>query len=111
MPMVNIGFNTADKTCVATIDGVAVSDLSEFHMYDTGSGRYQMELCSRVEDRQAGTYKVTRVMAAKDGSLVQADDKYSIVSPTFKPSEEVAAASILSDESVKKIADLVAKTK
>lgn len=97
MPEIAVKFDTAAKTCAAYIDGLAVSDLSEFHMYETGGGRYQMELCSRVEDRQAGTYKVTRVMAAKDGAL--------------EKTEEAGRIEAAVEETVKAIAKLMSPRK
>lgn len=73
MASVTVAFDTITKLAQVSVDGTAVADLSECHFYGDGSGRFMMEMYSRVEDKAAGMYKSTRVCAAEDGSLVQSE--------------------------------------
>ena len=96
MAAISLTFDTVTKQGAVMIDGAAVADLSEFHMYDMGGQRYAMEIYSRMEDKAAGIYKSVRVCANKDGELVRAE-------------EEKTQAVQLSPELTKLIADSIKK--
>lgn len=109
MASINVSFDSITKAGKITVDGAEVSDISQFNMYGMGADRFQLEMYSRVDDKATGISTMTRVCAAKDGSLVQipADKQLELVTAEAVKTE--VASPELTQELLKSVAKHFAK--
>jgi len=65
MSLINISFDTKEKTCNVTMNGISIDNVSSVFI-DKYEDESHIEISTVERDKDDGTVKVTRVMASED---------------------------------------------